>query len=68
MVNIVLSFIKVWWFFKSFKKASLWFEIENPLLGGVSPTHMIDMGREDKLYKIITQALEENKLPKRYKK
>jgi len=61
MIKTVLSFVKVWWFFKSFKKASLWFETENPLLGGVSPSYMIDVGREAKLYKIITQQLEENK-------
>ena len=68
MIKVVLSFLKVLWFFKSVRKAWLWFQIPNPMLGGVTPYYMIKIGREAKLYKIITQALEENKPPKGYNK
>ena len=64
MIDELVSFVKVWWFFKSYTKACLWFEIPNPLLGGVTPMEMIEVGRAAKLRKIITQQLEMNKPPK----
>ena len=41
-------------------KAFLWFESPNPLLGMITPNAMIDMGREEKLLRLIKQQLAEN--------
>lgn len=41
-------------------KTKLWFESLNPMLGGVSPMGMIDLGRGDKLLAFIECQLEEN--------
>lgn len=38
-------------------KAIRWWETDNPLLGGISPREMVDMGREDKLLKFVRQQL-----------
>lgn len=38
--------------------AHLWMELDNPLLGGVSPNKMIEMGESDKLIKFIKQQLD----------
>jgi len=43
------------------KKTALWFTIQNPLLGNVSPRDMIRFGRYKKLFKFIINALAENK-------
>jgi uncharacterized protein (DUF2384 family) len=48
-------------FFGSTKKAELWLEARNPLLGGVTPKYLISIGRSDKLLKFVRQCLEENK-------
>lgn len=37
-----------------------WFKTENPLLGGVSPIHMIKAGMGGKLCKFILNQIEEN--------
>lgn len=42
------------------KKTTLWFDIPNPLLGGISPKEMIKFGRFKKLRDVIQNALEEN--------
>ncbi len=42
-------------------KADLWFRTENPLLGGIAPDKMIEMGREDKLLRFVEGQLAENK-------
>ena len=68
MIDEWVAFVKVWWFFKSYKKACLWFELPNPLLGGTSPMKMVEIGRTKRLRKIITQQLEMNKPPKWRKK
>lgn len=45
-------------------KANLWFATPNPLLGGISPTVMIEAGRCDKLLKWAKQQIAENQPPK----
>jgi len=47
-------------YFKDQTKAVLWFKIPNPLLGNVAPREMIRVGRFQKLYRFIQNALEEN--------
>lgn len=47
-------------FFKNNDKAILWFCIPNPLLGGMSPRGMIQVGRFKKLLNFIQTALDEN--------
>ena len=41
-------------------KATLWFNTSNPLLGGVSPLEMINIGREIRLQKFIDRAMEQS--------
>jgi hypothetical protein len=43
-------------------KADLWFNTENPLLGGCTPDHLIQIGRAHKLEQFIKAAEEENSL------
>jgi hypothetical protein len=43
------------------EKASLWFNSENPHLGGTTPMGMILVGRGDRLEKWIRSALDESK-------
>ncbi len=47
-------------FFKNQEKTILWFQISNPLLGGMSPRDMIRVGRFKKLLNFIQTALDEN--------
>lgn len=54
-INLVGSF------FKDSEKTLLWFQVPNPLLGGMSPRDMIRIGRFKKLLNFIQTALEENK-------
>lgn len=42
------------------QKAALWFKTKNPLLGGISPKHMIRYGRFKKLKEIIQNQIEGN--------
>lgn len=42
------------------KKTSLWFKMENPALGGISPRDMIRYGRFKKLKEFIQNQLEGN--------
>jgi hypothetical protein len=42
-------------------KTNLWFNIQNPMLGNISPKDMIRLGRYKKLYNFVTQSIEENK-------
>ena len=67
-MDTVIAFIKVWIFFKSFKRAYRWFTTQIPLLGHIKPVDMIKMGRAAKLRKFIEINLSENKPPKEYKK
>jgi len=48
-------------YFNDPHKTVLWFQISNPLLGGMSPRDMIRVGRFKKLLKFIQTALDENK-------
>lgn len=41
-------------------KTALWFKIENPLLGKISPRDMIRYGRYEKLHRFVMSALKEN--------
>ena len=41
-------------------KCYTWFNTNNPLLGNVSPKHMFQQGRGDKLKKFIVQQLAGN--------
>lgn len=38
-----------------------WMRAENPLLGGMSPNKMLEMGRGEKLLNFVKTQLEENK-------
>ena len=42
-------------------KTKAWFAAENPLLGGLTPNDMINMGRGAKLLKLVEHQLDENK-------
>ena len=42
-------------------KTTLWFTIQNPLLGNATPRDMIRFGRYNKLVRFIQNALDENK-------
>jgi len=48
-------------YFNNQEKTLLWFQIPNPLLGGMSPRDMIRIGRFKKLLNFIQTALDENK-------
>ena len=50
-------------FFGSDKKAELWMNSENPLLGGVTPEFMIKVGKSDRLLKFVKTCLDENRKP-----
>jgi Protein of unknown function (DUF2384) len=56
-INLVGSF------FKDEHRTMLWFQMPNPLLGGMSPRDMIRMGRFKKLLSFIQTALDENQGP-----
>ena len=47
-------------YFKNLEKTILWFQVPNPLLGGMSPRDMIRVGRFKKLLKFIQTALDEH--------
>ena len=48
-------------YFNDPDKTMLWFQVPNPLLGGMSPRDMIRVGRFKKLLKFIQTAIDENK-------
>jgi uncharacterized protein (DUF2384 family) len=48
-------------FFNNDIKANLFMKTKNPLLGNMSPVEMIIFGRTDKLIKVITSLIEDNK-------
>lgn len=43
------------------EKTALWFSTENPMLGNIAPRDMIKVGRYNKLYKFILNALSGNR-------
>ena len=44
-------------------KTQLWFQTKNPLLGNISPRDMVRFGRQEKLQRIVMDALAENGMP-----
>ncbi len=50
-------------FFNNEEKAKLWYNTENPLLGNISPSTMVKIGRIEKLKLFINHALEGNESP-----
>ena len=49
---------KVLTYFKNDRfRAELWMTTLNPLLGGMTPKQMIDMGRSEKLQEFIDRAM-----------
>jgi len=55
IVNLVAEF-----FAGDAQKVSLWFEIANPMLGNVSPSNMIRIGKQKRLLAFVVSAREEN--------
>ena len=47
-------------FFRDTAKASAWMITKNPLLGGVSPKYLIDVGRFEKLRSFVINSIDEN--------
>jgi hypothetical protein len=43
--------------FGSAERAALWFKVDNPLLGNLSPRDMIRLGRFRKLHRFVVEAL-----------
>jgi len=41
------------------EKTRLWFDVPNPMLGGVTPRTMIRAGRYKKLYQLLLMAIDE---------
>ena len=41
-------------------KIHLWWHLDNPLLGGIKPLHMIELGRAKKLLHFIKQQISDN--------
>jgi hypothetical protein len=41
-------------------KVALWFEIANPMLGNISPSNMIRIGKHKRLLTFVVSAREEN--------
>ncbi len=44
-------------------KSKLWMETKNPLLGDVSPSYLLEIGRAHKVIEFIKGRLEENGAP-----
>jgi hypothetical protein len=42
------------------QKVALWFEIANPMLGNISPSNLIRMGKQKRLLAYVVSASEEN--------
>ena len=58
LINLVAGF-----FDGNREKTFLWFTVPNPLLGGMAPRQMIRFGRFRKLFRLVTQAIDENRKP-----
>jgi len=48
-------------FFNDKEKANLWLSTPNPMLGNIIPQTLIQIGKGEKLLKIIKELLDENK-------
>jgi hypothetical protein len=42
------------------QKVALWFEIANPMLGNITPSNMIRIGKQKRLLSFVVSAREEN--------
>ncbi len=67
MIKKLYCFYLVWRFFnqgysfvESFGVSRRWFRTKNPMFGGIKPLWLMDVGRTDKLLKIIKTTLSEN--------
>jgi|SRR5579871_4339694 len=58
LLNLVAGFFK-----GDVHKTALWFTVQNPLLGNMSPRDMIRFGRYKRLMSFVVNALEENRPP-----
>lgn len=54
------AFRLVYEFFGNVEKAKLWMSAENPLLGGIAPMKMVQLGRGWRLVEWIKTAIAEN--------
>jgi hypothetical protein len=55
IANLVAEF-----FVGDARKVALWFEIANPMLGNISPSNMIRIGKQKRLLTFVVSAREEN--------
>lgn len=60
--NAVLKLV-VEFFGGNVKKAELWMNSRNPLLGNITPEFMISVGRSDRLLKFVKNCIAENQPP-----
>jgi hypothetical protein len=58
LLNLVAGF-----FNPDVHKTALWFTVQNPLLGNMSPRDMIRIGRYKRLMAFVVNAIEENRPP-----
>lgn len=59
-MNFISMFQKVQkWMGWDEEKTLLWFNTDNPLLGGTTPMHQLKMGRAHKVEKFIDGCIEE---------
>ena len=64
MTDLVEAWARVQDFFDGdVEKTTLWFSTGNPMLGGISPDLMMELGRSKRLLEWIKQQLAENLLP-----
>jgi hypothetical protein len=49
-------------FFNDDKKTRVWLQTPNPMLGGVSPSDMVRMGRYDRLLRFVMRSIKEGQL------
>jgi Protein of unknown function (DUF2384). len=49
-------------YFNDLEKAALWMNMQNPLLGNVTPISMLKVGRFDKLQKFIYDQIGDDKV------
>jgi len=64
MLDAVEAYVLVWDFFnRDFGKTRLWFQMGNPLLGGLSPRLMVDLGRGARLLEFVKAQILDNQMP-----
>ena len=60
-IRVIFAMLDVF-FNGNFKKTDTWIRTKNPLLANQRPWDFIKAGREEKLFKFVKNALEENVL------